>query len=165
MSFADDLARFAADTKEKANTVVRKVVLDVGVSVVTKSPVGDPEYWLFNRGTSESPDYVHYLAYRDPPEGYVGGHFRANWQYGDGAQPDGEVSSVDASPGGSVTIGAIVSKLPKEAAGKIHYLVNNLPYALRLEDGWSRQAPAGMVGLTVAEFHSMVEEAVREVGT
>ena len=31
------------------------------------------------------------------------------------------------------------------------YIQNNLPYANRLENGWSKQAPKGMVALTVAE--------------
>ncbi|NBT33816.1 MAG: hypothetical protein EBT13_18445 [Rhodobacteraceae bacterium] len=33
----------------------------------------------------------------------------------------------------------------------IIYIQNNLPYANRLENGWSGQAPQGMVALTVAE--------------
>jgi hypothetical protein len=46
----------------------------------------------------------------------------------------------------------------------VHFLTNNLPYALRLEYGWSKnQAPAGMVGLAVAEFQSIVRDAAAEV--
>lgn len=37
---------------------------------------------------------------------------------------------------------------------------NNLPYAQRLEDGWSDQAPIGMVKVTVAEFQSIVKKAL-----
>lgn len=147
MSFGEQLATFAAKTQAKANTVVRKVVLDLGVSVVMKSPVGDASYW-------KSP----------PPAGYVGGHFRANWQYGTGSAPSGIKSGVDTSPGGSVTIGALVQDLSPDALGKVHYIANNVPYAQRLEDGWSRQAPNGVVSLTVQEFQSIVEEAVREAG-
>lgn len=161
MSFADDIARFAAKTEGKANTIVREVVLGVGTSVVMKSPVGDPENWLYNRGTSDAPDYVHFLAYRDA-DGYVGGQFRANWQYATGAAPTGAVEKTDA--GGSLTIGAMVQDLPADALGKVHYIANNLPYGERLENGWSGQAPNGMVQLTVTEFQSMVNEAVRGVG-
>lgn len=32
------------------------------------------------------------------------------------------------------------------------YLQNNLPYALRLENGWSRQAPGGVLAMTVSEL-------------
>lgn len=146
MTFAADLAKFADKAKASANTVVRKVVLDLGVSVVLKSPVGDATYWKSK-----------------PPKGYVGGHFRANWQYGDGAMPAGIRPGVDTSEGGSITIGALVQDLPEDATGKVHYIVNRTPYAERLEDGYSRQAPFGMVGLTVAEFHTIVADAVREV--
>jgi len=32
------------------------------------------------------------------------------------------------------------------------YIQNNLPYAMRLENGWSKQAPTGMVAITVNEI-------------
>ena len=31
---------------------------------------------------------------------------------------------------------------------------NNLPYANRLENGWSKQAPKGMVALTLSEMRT-----------
>jgi hypothetical protein len=45
-------------------------------------------------------------------------------------------------------------------AGGIAYLSNGLPYARRLEYGYSGQAPAGMVRLSVREFRQFVERAV-----
>jgi hypothetical protein len=32
------------------------------------------------------------------------------------------------------------------------YIQNNLPYAERLENGWSKQAPHGMVKITLYEL-------------
>jgi hypothetical protein len=32
------------------------------------------------------------------------------------------------------------------------YIQNNLPYAMRLENGWSKQAPAGMIAITLNEL-------------
>jgi len=159
MSFQLDLQAFANKTNAIANAVVRKIVIDVGTALVMKSPVGDPEFWLYNRGTSENPDYVHYSAYKDTPDGYVGGRFRANWQYGLNAAKTDTTEDVD--PQGRATIAAIVGKVDKEAAGEVHYITNSLPYADRLENGWSRQAPNGMVGLTVLEFEPIVEAAAR----
>jgi hypothetical protein len=53
-----------------------------------------------------------------------------------------------------------VSNVPTTGAGgKIYYIVNNLPYAQRLDDGWSSQAPAGIIGLALAEFDGMVLRA------
>lgn len=61
------------------------------------------------------------------------GRFRANWQYGYGVQPMGELNTTDLSQGGSATHQNIVGQITK---GKgIHYLVNNLPYAEVIEYG------------------------------
>ena len=40
------------------------------------------------------------------------------------------------------------------------YLQNNLPYALALEYGHSKQAPAGMVAMTVAELEAELSQGV-----
>jgi hypothetical protein len=58
----------------------------------------------------------------------------------------------------------IASSTPKNAAGKVHYIQNSVPYIEALEEGHSgRQAPHGMVGLTVAKYQGMVDEAVAKV--
>jgi hypothetical protein len=67
------------------------------------------------------------------------GRFRGNWQLGIESVPQGETGRLD--PGGSATVGAIIAGIPAEAAGHIYYLTNNVPYAQRLEEGWSKQAP------------------------
>lgn len=159
MSFALDLKKFADKTDQRVNAVVGKIVLDVGTSLVMKSPVGDPKYWVFNRGDKTKPDYVNFEAYRDAPDGYVGGRFRANWQYGVG---DFDVTTTEQTDkSGRVSIARITTGLGSQPAGKVHYLGNSLPYAERLENGWSRQAPSGMVGLTVLEFNPIVDAAAK----
>ena len=47
--------------------------------------------------------------------------------------------------------------------GKRVFISNNLPYAKRIEDGYSKQAPMGMVKVTVAEFLPIVQKALRSV--
>jgi len=47
---------------------------------------------------------------------------------------------------------AIIAKM---RTGERVYIVNNLPYAERLENGYSKMAPAGCVGLTFAELRAM----------
>lgn len=142
MSFALDIQRFAEKAKEKADEAVGAIVVNIARRIDERSPVGDARYWI-------SP----------PPAGYIGGHFRANWQLGVEVRPAGEIAGVD--PSGEATQGRIIAAVPDEAAGHVFYLVNNAPYARRLEEGWSRQAPQGMVGLTVVEFQSIVDDAVR----
>lgn len=143
MTFALDLSRFAEKTKERADDVVGAVVVNIASRIDERSPVGDPTYWK-----------------EPPPPGYVGGHFRANWHLSIGAPDLSVIAGVD--PTGEATQGRIIAAVPDEAAGHVYYLQNNLPYARRLEEGWSRQAPAGMVGLTVVEFGQVVNQAVEQ---
>lgn len=145
MTFAADLNKFADKVKGRADDVVGDVVLQLAQAVDRRSPVGDASYWISK-----------------PPKGYVGGHFRANWQLGADAIPAGEVAGVD--PTGANAQGRILASIPEDAAGKVYYLVNNAPYARRLEDGWSRQAPQGMVALSVIDFPQMVDQAVAANG-
>lgn len=140
--FAVALDAFVKKAKGRADTVVRKIVLDIGTRVVMRSPVGDPSLW-------EGP----------APKGYTGGRFRANWQYGENAAPSGVLDERD--PSGIQVVNRIASSIQPQAAGKVHFLTNNLPYAMRLETGWSQQAPQGMVGITVREYRSIVANAVK----
>ena len=151
MSFSDDLKKFQVKTDAKAHVAVKAIVVAVDQSLVEKSPVGNAELW-------KRPE--------NKPPGYVGGRFRANWQYGDNEIPDSELFEPNAGryPGAEESIEGVAAKIAPDAAGKKHYLVNNLPYAKRLEeDGWSTQAPVGMVGLTVIEFQGIVGAAVKNV--
>jgi hypothetical protein len=141
MTFALDLQRFADKCGKKADDMVANVVVRVAAELDRRSPVGDAKYW-------KSP----------PPKGYVGGHFRANWQLGVGVRPAGEVAGVD--PAGKNTLGRIIAEVPEQAAGKVYWLANNTPYSQRIEHGWSRQAPQGLVGLTVVQFQRIVKDAV-----
>lgn len=142
MTFALDLQKFAQKAKDQADDAVGRIVVAVAVELDKRSPVGDGTYWKTK-----------------PPKGYVGGHFRANWQLGIGSLPTGEKLGVD--PSGQQTQAAIMAAVPDDAAGRVFYLANNAPYALRIEDGWSRQAPSGLVGLTRVLFQEIVDEAVR----
>ena len=144
MTFALDLQRFVEKTKDKADDAVGVIVVGVASSIDERSPVGDARYWK-----------------NPPPKGYVGGHFRANWQLGVGTIPAGEIVGVD--PTGEATQGKIIAEIPAQPAGHVYFLANNAPYARRLEEGWSHQAPQGMVGLTVVEFEQIVREAVEAV--
>ena len=40
------------------------------------------------------------------------------------------------------------------------YITNNLPYIMRLEFGYSKQAPAGMARITVDRFQTIVNRVV-----
>ena len=146
MSFAEDIKKFAQKAGDNADLVVRKVVLDIGRSLVEKTPVGNPDLW-------QNPD--------NKPEGYVGGHARANWSHSIGALVNQEFKEIDATGGASID--RIVGSVPVKAAGKVHYIQNSLPYMQALEDGHSTQAPAGMVAITQTEFQDYIQKALGEL--
>ena len=146
MSFAEDIKKFAQKAVDNADLVVRKVVLDIGRSLVERTPVGNPDLW-------QNPD--------NKPEGYVGGHARANWSHSIGALVNQEFKEIDATGGASID--RIISSVPVKAAGKVHYIQNSLPYMQALEDGHSTQAPNGMVALTQTEFQDYIQKALGEL--
>ncbi len=80
------------------------------------------------------------------------GRARGNWQVTIGQPAAGKIDYADKGGGPTISkgTGEILAAPP---IGKI-WLTNNLPYAERLEHGWSQQAPAGMVQLTLVEIQS-----------
>lgn len=90
---------------------------------------------------------------------YVGGRFRGNWQFSIGAPTEGELDQVD--PAGGVTLAKLRLQVEQLTIGQTAYIVNNLPYAVPLEYGHSKQAPGGMVRITLARFQQIVDEAIR----
>jgi hypothetical protein len=89
------------------------------------------------------------------------GRFKGNWQVAIGSIPPGEIELKDKS--GEVVIEKVTAATLNLKAGDIIYLVNNLAYARALEYGWSKQAPSGMVRLTVGEFGAVANQAAASV--
>lgn len=143
-SFSLQIAEFIAKTKANQDLVVRAITAKIDSKLVQRSPVGDAKYWKHK-----------------PPPGYTGGRFRANWQLSIGSPTAGVRDLIDKD--GSATIAAHGSVINTAKAGDVIYLVNNLPYAIPIEQGWSRQAPVGVVALTVVEFRNIVDDAVNGV--
>lgn len=145
--FTLDLRRFAARAGGNARLVIKKVVIDVGTSIVMKTPVGDPLTWA-NPGMA--------------PAGYVGGRARGSWQYGHGTPTAGEPGGVDQSGGGP--IGRISAGVNTGDAADVHFITSDVPHMRPLEyEGHSRQAPEGMVRKTISEYQAFVAQAVREL--
>lgn len=130
MGFQADVKKFADKTKLSMDTVVRKVVIDLGQSLVRLSPVDT-------------------------------GRFRGNWMIGVGSPNAATIEAVD--PTGSTSMARITTAAGGLRAGGVVYITNSLPYARRLEYGWSQQAPQGMVRLTVANYQQYLERVVRSL--
>lgn len=88
------------------------------------------------------------------------GRFRGNWQLSIG-NVDSTINSADDKTGaGAIAKGS--AELAGFKSGKTIFISNSLPYAHRLEyDSWSRQAPQGMVRLTVIEFKRMLRTSLK----
>lgn len=114
--FGDKIKRVAVNVPKNADEIVRKVALAADQTITMATPVDT-------------------------------GRARANWQVGIGAAP---AETVEYSGGGAgaagYAIGAAANVVTayKGQPGGI-WLVNNLPYIQRLNEGWSAQAPAKFV--------------------
>ena len=86
------------------------------------------------------------------------GRFKSNWQVGISA-----INTDTSAAAGSDPRGRALIALQGYKPGNTIWLTNSLPYAKRLENGWSKQAPAGMVRLTLQDFHQAVERAVKGI--
>lgn len=159
MSFALDLQKFAEKAQDKCDEAVGGIVFNIALDLDKLSPVGDPTQW-----TEEFKKVGKELGWYG--DGYVGGRFRGNWQLGINTMPSGETGIIDSGAkdgNGGVATGRIAAAIPDQATGNLFYISNNVPYARRLEYGYSKQAPTGLVGLTVARFQQIVREAVEAV--
>ncbi|HZX76156.1 hypothetical protein [Lysobacter sp.] len=144
-TFALDIAAFARKAKAAQDHVVRKIATDLLTRIVLRTPVGNPSLW---KGK--------------PPAGYVGGRARANWNVSLG-RPDHMVTAI-TDKNGQTTIYRAMAPLAAWKADDAIYITNSLPYIRTLEyEGHSKQAPAGMVRISVAEFQTFVDDAVRSI--
>lgn len=191
MSFALDLKEFAEKCKANAEQVVQKAAIDLLASVVDRSPVGNPELWAANQTATQYNNEVKRLnaELRSNPDNltkagrlkpgrlikdgmdlvagkdYVGGRFRGNWQVSFDVPTTGALDRIDPRGAASKTEGTALLQTFAAGIGTI-WIMNNLPYGPRLEyEGWSTQAPAGMVRISVTEFQTFLRKAVSELET
>lgn len=90
------------------------------------------------------------------------GRFRGNWVVSINA-PAVNLDASVTDPTGETTLARETAKLATFEVGPSIFITNSLPYAKRLEYGWSKQAPTGMVHITVLEMQQMINKAVGEL--
>lgn len=131
MAFSDDLRAFAEKANRNISVVTRKVALDMGNSLVQMSPVDT-------------------------------GRFRSNWVASISRVDTTTTDSTDNGAVGRIemTLASPLGPNPnRHDYADVIYITNSLPYAQRLEYGWSKKAPAGMVRVTVTRFRHFVNAA------
>lgn len=141
MDFTKAMGQWTKQVSLKMDNIFKDVVILVGESVVRISPVDT-------------------------------GLFRGNWQLTVDGEESNELNRLD--PTGGAALASITSRAQGLKAGQIAYILNHLEYGYDLEygayngptakvteQGFSRQAPEGMLRVTEARFISIVEEAIR----
>lgn len=89
------------------------------------------------------------------------GCFRMNWMASGGIPASGITDATDKS--GNIATGNATGFVLKASDWHEFTLTNNLPYAQRLEYGWSQQAPAGVVRTNVSRFQQLINEEANKV--
>lgn len=136
--YAGDLEKWAKKLNRRLDQVVTSAVFQISESIIKRTPVDT-------------------------------GRLRGNWQPTIGS-PASSVLSRTSDPTSKIRT------VSQEAPGNIYWLVNNLPYAPVAEyglwgtgpgatdkttrDGFSIQAPYGMVRITVSEFSTALRKAL-----
>jgi hypothetical protein len=129
--FSKQVQAIVEKTKVRMDIVVRKLCLDMFSDIMIASPV-------------------------------LTGAFRGNWMLSVG-QPvfsADKTKTLKEDNAALEATNAAVAGMGKEAIGSVIYWTNSMPYAYRLEHGWSKKAPNGMVAVTVAAWQSHLQRAL-----
>lgn len=105
--------------------------------IISLTPVGNPALW--------KPPYW--------PPGYVPGTLKASWEMSLTA------SSRDAKTGRFTTSDLLLSNHGIQTKINNITISNRQPYAERIENGWSGQAPQGMMRVANLEWDDFVKKA------
>ena len=145
IDFKKQLAAASAEIKSNVDKAVRSTAIELLGELVRKTPVGNPGLW---KG--------------DAPAGYVGGRLRGNWQVQVNSADTSTIDTVDSIGNGTISKGISAIK-GYSSKDKAIFISNNLPYAERVEEGWSEQAPAGMMKVSVEKFNEIVVKQARRL--
>jgi hypothetical protein len=144
-SFTQDVSKFVEKTKANGGMVLRKLAFDAFAGVLRKSPVDTGRFrsnWRIGINRFDLTLTAAPLT-RDPLSGrFVSKGFTR------GSSPSG----VEAAQG--------YSSIATAKWGDYVAITNNLHYGPRLENGYSKQAPTGMVKVTFEEVKAGVAKAV-----
>ena len=117
--------------EDEIESIVKKDAEAITRALVLSTPVGNPALW-------QSP----------PPVGYKPGLHRGAWAIGF-ASSDGQAPGAKDTTGGS-TIARAFALIRRYKIGLRMTLNNAAPAIVRLNQGWSTQAPAGFIEQAVA---------------
>jgi len=141
--FDTDLNKAINNIEGAVEKAVRGAAIEMFSEIVRRTPVGNPTLWQ-----------------GDAPAGYTGGRLRGNWQTSISRPNYAVTNNTDAS--GAAVTGQMISTVKRyNLSDDSIWFTNNLPYADRVENGWSTQRPQGMVRSTVKMFKPLIESIAR----
>jgi hypothetical protein len=140
--FTLDLAKAVKNINGEAEKIVRGTIFSVASNIIKGTPVGDPTYWKSS-----------------PPPGYTGGSLRGAWQASVNAPKYDKTRPKDKT--GAQTIADMTPVALNLIIGQDFYLTNPLPYAYRVEFGWSKQRPNGMLRVAIMQANAALERLAR----
>lgn len=148
--FSADLTKFCDALDVSFEKAVRTIALHIYRGVILKSPVDTGRFrasWTIQEGSANlKVKPIKKVRYKLLSQ--------------DGSGKVSATSKVGKGSGYSYTETPKLAKLSSPYT--VVWIANGLPYAERLENGWSKQAPAGMVRLTVLEVQQFIKAVVAE---
>ena len=141
MSFKKQFAKEREAHIEAARHVVRMAAIEMVNYTITASPVGNTDLW--------KTDY--------PPKQYVGGRFRSNFFLTLGEASSAVTDQIRQK-------GALIQQYTAtilSSYSQQYTLANNLPYAQRLDNGWSTQAPTGVTAPARLHVESKIQGLIK----
>lgn len=137
MSFGSDLDSFAKKAPKQVDEARRKTVLDLFSAIIKSTPVDT-------------------------------GRAKGNWQTSVGTVRAAVLERMDPTGQGDMSTEVeteLLAALAQWSDDDTITLANGLPYILRLEDGSSKQAPAGMARRNVKRFEPLLKAAAAQART
>ena len=141
MSFKNDFNKERKAHISAAREVFKLAAIEMVNYVITASPVGAPELW----------------KYPVKPESYTPGRFRSNWILTKSKPSNRTTETIRPE-------GAIIQEYSARILGEYsdkYILANNLPYAQRIDNGWSTQAHNGVTAPARLHVNSKIPELTR----
>ncbi len=135
--YLDSFSKNVGKISVSANRILSEAADEFKKRVEDRTPVGNPALWAW-----------------PAPKDYEPGTLKASWQIS-------KTSSAQGAGGRFVSDNSILSL--HGLLAKVNFnttyatIYNQQPYAQRVEDGWSTQAPNGMMKITVKEFPQIVD--------
>lgn len=156
VEFNVNLDKVAKKLNLELATLFRALAARLFENIVRRTPVGDADYWQGHpKGTPS--------GNAKPPPGYIGGNARNNWWL---SRNEKNNSPRGRSPGlgGVEALAGIELGTATAELGDVLHFQNGVPYIMKLESGTGspRQAPHGMVAITLAEAETFYENLAAE---